>query len=114
VTIEPPSRQNPDFIPTGDRTFAVSDSQAVSAAKNVMATAAFSMVKDQVSLFAEKSQAVMKVLDEVGKLHPFIQGMSEPISLHEKRKSDRTFIYILSCCNLVQYGYQDGINSTRK
>ena len=110
MAIEPPSRHNSDLITAGDRTLAVSDSQAVSAAKNVMATAAFSMVKDQVSSFAEKSQVVMKVLDEVGKFHPFIQGMSAPISLHEKRK----FIFILSCCNPVQYGYQDGINSTRK
>jgi len=38
----------------------------------------------------------MKVLDEVGKFDPFIQGMLEPISLHKRRKSDRTSIYILS------------------
>ena len=114
MALEPPSRHNPNSIPTGDRTLAVSDSRAVSTAKNVMASAAFSMVKDQVSSFAEKSQAVMKVLDEVGKFHPFIQGMPEPISGYEKKKSDRALIYILSCCNPVQYGYQNGIDPTRK
>lgn len=81
MAFEPPSGYNPDPIPTGDRALAVSESQTVSVAQNAMATAAFSMVKDQVSSFVERSQALMSVLDEVGKLHPFIQSMSKPFCL---------------------------------
>jgi LPS O-antigen subunit length determinant protein (WzzB/FepE family) len=92
VAPRPPIRRNPEFIPTGDRTLAVSGSQAVSAAKGVMATAAFSVVKDQITSFAENSKTLMKVLDEVGKVHPFIQSMSHPIS---PMGPDRTFILIL-------------------
>lgn len=81
-------RHSPDFIPSGDKALAVSGSQTVSLAKNTMATAAFSMVKDQVSSFAERSETLMKVLDEVGKVHPFIQSMSKPIS--PVRQGERT------------------------
>ena len=81
MALEPPSRQDPDCIPTGDRALAVSESQTVSVAQNAMASAAFSMVKDQVSSFVERSQTLMAVLDEVGKLHPFIQSMSKPFRL---------------------------------
>jgi ABC-type uncharacterized transport system fused permease/ATPase subunit len=94
VAFEPPSRYNPDFIPAGDRALAVSESQTVSVAQNAMATAAFSMVKDQVSSFVERSQTLMHLLDEVGKVHPFIQSTSTPFR-YKTRKSDRTFIYIL-------------------
>jgi len=92
--LKPPSRHNPDFIPAGDRALAVSGSQAVSVANNAMATAAFSVVKDHVSSFVERSQTVMNVLDQVGKVHPFIQSMSK-LFLHEARLSGRPFIYIL-------------------
>ena len=81
MALEPLSRQNTDFISIGDRALAVSESQTVSLAQNAMATAAFSMVKDQVSSFVERSQALMSVLDEVGKVHPFIQSMSKPFRL---------------------------------
>ena len=81
MALEPPSRQNPDVISTGDKALAVSESQTVSVAQNAMATAAFSVVKEQVSSFVERSQALMGVLDEVGKLHPFIQSMSKPFRL---------------------------------
>jgi len=49
-----------------------------------MASAAFSMVKDQVSSFVERSQTLMSVLDEVGKVHPFIQSMSIPFRVSDK------------------------------
>jgi len=81
VALEPSSRHNSYSDPIGDRALVVSDSQPMSATKNFMATTAFTMVKDQVSSFAEKSQTLMKVLDEVGKIHPFIQSMSRRISL---------------------------------
>ena len=81
MALEPPGRQNPDFISTGDRALAVSESQTVSLAQNAMATAAFSVVKDQVSSFVERSQALMSVLNEVGKVHPFIQSMFKPFRL---------------------------------
>lgn len=110
MALEPPSGYNPDFIPTGDRALAVSESQTVSVAQNAMATAAFSMVKDQVSSFVESSQALMNVLNEVGKVHPFIQSTSKPFC------SNRTghLFTPRSCCISVHYSHQDGINSTRK
>ncbi len=46
----------------------------VSIAQGDVAAQAFTFVKDQVSNFVQHSKVLMKVLDEVGKAHPFIQG----------------------------------------
>jgi hypothetical protein len=43
-------------------------------AKAVISSAEFHMVKDQVSNFVENSNMLVGVLDEIGKVHPFIQG----------------------------------------
>ena len=60
----------------GEKALAVSESQAVSTIRGVAASAAFDMVKDQVSHFAENSKILGKVLNEVSKVHPFIQSVS--------------------------------------
>ncbi|KAJ6588597.1 hypothetical protein B0H19DRAFT_924176, partial [Mycena capillaripes] len=48
-------------------------SEVVSAAQSDTANVAYSIIKDQVSQFVENSKILVNVLDEVGKIHPFIQ-----------------------------------------
>jgi hypothetical protein len=60
----------------GDKFAALSDGQAVSSIQNFTTSAAFTVVKSQVTEFAENSQLLLKVLGEVGKIHPFIQSVS--------------------------------------
>jgi hypothetical protein len=45
----------------------------------VEASAAFSVMKDEVSNFMQKSKVIMDALDELAKVHPFISGMLAPI-----------------------------------
>ena len=59
----------------GEKAVAISESQAVSAVQNI-ASQAFDTLKGQVSHFTETSKILAKVLDEVSKVHPFIQGVS--------------------------------------
>ena len=60
----------------GDRAQAVSGSGAALAIQRVAASTAFDVVKEEVSHFAKNSVVLLGVLDEVGKAHPVIQGMS--------------------------------------
>ena len=60
----------------GDRALAVSGSGAALAAQDVAASAAFNVVKEQVSHFVENSKVLIGLLDEVGKAHPIIFGMT--------------------------------------
>ncbi|KAJ6562519.1 hypothetical protein B0H19DRAFT_99038 [Mycena capillaripes] len=57
----------------GDKFLAVRSSEVVSAAQSDTANVAYSIIKDQVSQFVENSKILVNVLDEVGKIHPFIQ-----------------------------------------
>jgi hypothetical protein len=50
----------------------MSGSGAALAIQDVAASAAFNFVKEQVSHFTENSRVLVRVLDEVGKAHPFI------------------------------------------
>ncbi|KAF9041891.1 hypothetical protein BDZ89DRAFT_1034712 [Hymenopellis radicata] len=50
-------------------------------AQSEAASAAFSIVKDQISSFVDNSKILMSVLDEVAKAHPFIQGIYQLPSL---------------------------------
>ena len=59
----------------GEKAVTVSKSQAVSTMQDV-ASQAFDTLKGQVSHFAETSKVLVQVLDEVAKVHPFIQGVS--------------------------------------
>jgi len=59
----------------GDKILATSENQVVSAVKNVAASAAFDMVKSEVTHFVETSRILVRALNEVGKVHPFIQGV---------------------------------------
>lgn len=60
----------------GKKVLAISGSEPVSIIQSVMpvASAEFSVVKDRVNNFVENSKILLRVLDEVGKAHPFIQG----------------------------------------
>ena len=55
------------------KVMAVSGGQAV---RNDAVSAAFDMVKSQVTHFVENTRILAMVLDEVGEVHPFIQGVS--------------------------------------
>ncbi|KAI0630036.1 hypothetical protein C8Q77DRAFT_236077 [Trametes polyzona] len=57
----------------GDRVADLAGGQFAAAAQSDAATAAFSLVKTQVVNFAENSRILMAALDEVAKIHPFIQ-----------------------------------------
>ncbi|KAJ7291238.1 hypothetical protein C8J57DRAFT_1704891, partial [Mycena rebaudengoi] len=57
----------------GDKALALSGSSMVVGAESDAAKAAYGMVKDQVSQFAENSKFLVSVLEEVAKVHPFIQ-----------------------------------------
>ena len=55
---------------------AVSESLAVSTTRSVTASVAFDMVKDQVGHLAKSSKCLVQALNEVGKVHLFIQSVS--------------------------------------
>ena len=57
------------------KALAVSESEAISTTGSVAASAAFDRVKYQVSQFAENSKILVAALDELGKVHPFIQSV---------------------------------------
>ena len=63
-----------DFF-LGEKVATVSKNQAVSTMQDV-ASQAFDTLKGQVSHFVETSKILVQVLDEVAKVHPFIQGTS--------------------------------------
>lgn len=46
------------------------------AMQDPVAAKAVDMIKSEVSNFAKNSESLVKLLDEVGKMHPFIQGGS--------------------------------------
>ena len=60
----------------GDKAGDVSGNQVVSTLRSVATSGAYETIKTQLSHFVENSKALVKVLDEVGKVHPFIQSMS--------------------------------------
>ena len=96
----------------GDRAQAVSGSGAALATKDVAASAAFNVVKEQVSHFVENSKVLVDLLDEVGKVHPIIQGMSllsSLISLLSYR-----WRILRRCCVCVQGSDSSGARPTRE
>ena len=48
--------------------------------RSTVGSVAFDMVKSHVNNFAENTKALVKVLDEVAKVHPFIQSVSPLVS----------------------------------
>lgn len=58
----------------GDKISTVTGGQAAAAAQSDVADSTLSLVKQEVENFARTSKALMDVLDEVGKIHPFIAG----------------------------------------
>ena len=62
----------------GNQARALSGTDAASAVQNVAASAAFNVVKEKVSHFAENSKLLCSALDEIGKAHPFILSIPPP------------------------------------
>ena len=60
----------------GDHALAASGGGAGLTMQDVAGSAAFSIVKEQVSHFVENSKILVGLLDEVGKAHPFILSKS--------------------------------------
>ena len=52
------------------------NSQAASFLRSDVSKDTFSLLKDQVSTFAQNSRFLMSVMDEVARVHPLIQGES--------------------------------------
>ena len=70
----PSTRYSPLVL--GDRAHAVSGSTVAITIKDLAGSATLDIVKDKISHFAENSRALVGVLDEVSKAHPFILSMS--------------------------------------
>jgi hypothetical protein len=60
----------------GDHALAVSGSEAVTMIQDIAGSTAFGLVKERVSHFAENSELLVRALDEIGNVHPFIKRMS--------------------------------------
>jgi hypothetical protein len=60
--------------PTGSVVLDVSAAVNSPTVQMVEASAAFSVMKDEVSNFMQKSKVIMDALDELAKVHPFISG----------------------------------------
>ena len=59
---------------TGDVVVGVSNSPVVAVLGSNTSKEAFGLLRDHVSSFARNSRALMDVMDELAKVHPFIQG----------------------------------------
>jgi len=94
----------------GDKIITASDSQVASTVQNIAASAAFNIVKSEVTRFVETSKILVRALDEVGKVHPFIQGVScSALTLYVV-----TYSSYRSCGFCVRGGYCPGGCSTRE
>jgi hypothetical protein len=60
----------------GQTAITASSADIMSAATKFAGTADFKSLEDNVRGFSEASQVLMKALDEVTKIHPFIAGKS--------------------------------------
>lgn len=60
---------------TGDAIPKISRSSFAQVIQSDIASDGFKLLNEQVNHFAEHSKIVMDALDEVSKIHPFIQGM---------------------------------------
>ncbi len=60
----------------GDHALAASGAGAGLAIQDLAGSAAFNIVKEQVSHFVENSKVLVGLLDEVGKAHPFVLSIS--------------------------------------
>ena len=49
---------------------------------------AFSVIKQKIDTFVEDSKVVMSILDEIGKIHPFIQSRSSVVVAFKAAISD--------------------------
>ena len=70
----PSARYSPLVL--GDRALAASGGEAALTIQDLAGSAAFSIVKEQVSHFVENSKVLVGLLDEVGKAHPFVLSIS--------------------------------------
>lgn len=73
LNVQPTANINSSYL--GDKAASISNSQTITTMQSIAASKDFDKMKTQVSEFAKKCEALVKVLDEVGKIHPFIQGV---------------------------------------
>lgn len=69
---------NSDILVAGKEIYSQNAAQIVATAGNIANAIDFKSIEDNVRSFAESSTILMKALDEVAKLHPFIGGESIP------------------------------------
>ena len=69
------ANSNASYPYLGDKIAAVSNSQTVTTIQRIAASDAFDTIKSQINHFFENTDILVKVLDEVGKVHPFIQSV---------------------------------------
>ncbi|KAF9264173.1 hypothetical protein L218DRAFT_998910 [Marasmius fiardii PR-910] len=92
---------------TSDTFLAVSNSKHVGLAKDATSSVDFSVVKERVSNFAETSKFLMGVLDDVGKLHPFIQvavvafKAGIQLELTRRENDDRVLALNMTMCDMM-------------
>ncbi|KAI0369608.1 hypothetical protein BV20DRAFT_945606 [Pilatotrama ljubarskyi] len=79
----------------------------VSAAQSDAAVSAFSLVKDHVVNFAENSKILMSALDEVAKIHPFIQvavslfKAALTLELTRRQNDDKVLALNATMCDMM-------------
>jgi hypothetical protein len=99
------------FSSLGNKAVAFSESEAVVTVQSITAPIDFDMIKDQVNHFAQNSKILLGVLDEVGKVHPFIQSMSSSPLCPLLSNGDPL---PCSCCVCVQSSDYLGTHPTRE
>ncbi|KAL0577140.1 hypothetical protein V5O48_004854 [Marasmius crinis-equi] len=92
---------------TGDKVLAVSNSKHVALAKDVASNVDFSVVKEQVSNFVENCKILMNVLDDIGKVHPFVQAAvvvfkaGIQLELTRRENDDRVLALNVTMCDMM-------------
>jgi len=59
----------------GNRVTNLMDSPVATASRSENGNAMFALVNDEISHFAENTRILVNILDDVAKVHPFIQGV---------------------------------------
>ncbi|RPD69596.1 hypothetical protein L226DRAFT_575426 [Lentinus tigrinus ALCF2SS1-7] len=103
-----PSKGEKRLNAIGNAVSIASGSSLVSIAQSHAATQVLSIVKDQVSNFAQNSKVLMNVLDELGKAHPFIQiavsvfkaGLT--LELTRRENDEKVIALNLTMCDMME------------
>ncbi|RPD68335.1 hypothetical protein L226DRAFT_346944 [Lentinus tigrinus ALCF2SS1-7] len=103
-----PSKAEKRLNAIGNAVSRASGSSLVSIAQSDAATQVLSIVKDQVSNFAQNSKVLMNVLDELGKAHPFIQiavsifKAALTLELTRRENDEKVIALNLTMCDMME------------